>query len=1023
MAFPVNPPSSPADGTPHGRTGLFEVEGRAERRQLTILFCDMVGSTVLSRELDPEDLRRLMLRFQEAVRASVERFGGRVARYMGDGVLAYFGFPLAHEDDPVRAIHAALDILGVMPSLATVGVRAPQIRAGIATGIVVVGDLIGEAESREIAAVGEAVHLAARLQAAAEAGSVLVSERTHELAAPCFVFEALPPQRVKGFDEDVTAWRPLRALTTETRFVAFAQHGVAPFVGRERERERLFAQWREVGVGVPCVATIVGDAGIGKSRLAEELARGSAGSSHHVLRCQCSPFHTSSALFPFVRLLQRSAGIAPGDDGAGSRRRLEDWLARTRRPRVDEQALRDLLGLPTSDDWGALTPLQRRMRTLGALERYLRHRAARSPLLLIFEDAHWADPSSMELIDALAAPAPRSLMHLVVTSREPLPALQARPHALHLALARLPQADAIRMVESLFPGHPPPAPVIEEIVRITDGVPLYLEEFAKTIDPGTGAWPDARLRGAFSGRIPLTLRDSLMERLDRLGPAKQVAQVAAVVGREIPRRLLDALAGIESEVVGAATDELTACGVLVRSEESGGDSFVFRHALLQEAAYDSLLRSRRQDLHGRIAAHLERSATERPTAEPEVLAHHYALAGEPLRAAGHAAVAAQRALERSANQEALQHASWGLAQAAELPEGDARDRAELALAILQGTAFRAVEGFASDKVRASFAAALSICNRLGDPVCLLDAHRGLYAFHYSRGELLQAEGHAHRIAQLAEATGHEGIRMIGAWMLGVLSFWKGDYVAAQRDLERAVALYEAGGHQATTLGSQIDPAVNARSHMAWNLWLLGRPEQARATAARALADARHLSQPLALAMALFYSCACAASAGDTSALAAPLDELFAVTDEHRLGYFASCAKVLRGHQLIDAGDPRAGVAMVACALREFEQQRAHLGLPWTLSILARGHAAAGDRDRALAAIDEALAAMARDGERQWEIQIWLAKAVLLGESGAAQEAAEALACAGRIAQARGVSLTVPHAADSLREPKPEVRHA
>jgi class 3 adenylate cyclase/tetratricopeptide (TPR) repeat protein len=983
-------------GTPE-RAGSRAPRTAPERRQLTVLFCDLVGSTALARKLDPEDLRRIMLEFQDATRRVVARYEGFVARYMGDGVLAYFGYPQAHEDDTVRAIHAALEIVARCGESALPH-ASPMARAGIATGLVVVGDWIGEGGSREAAAVGEAVNLAARLQPLADPGSVVLSDRTRALAEGRFAFDDHGLHLLKGFDEPVHAWRAVRPTTAESRFDVIRSNDLTPFVGRSHEMDLALERWHRAEQGSGQVMLIVGEPGIGKSRLVEALSERLRPPLPLQLRYQCSPYHANTALYPFVRQLERDAGFAAADTDEAKLDKLEACLARDGSTEPEAlHLLAALLSLPAGSRCrvAPLTPQQQKQRTIAALAARLRRLCSPGPVVVAVEDAHWIDATSMELLDLVVSEVQGLAAAVCITSRGPPRRSWAElTHVLVLPLERLSASESATMVRSLAAGRQLPVPVIDHIVSLADGVPLFIEECTKALESAPAA-------NRSETPIPLTLQDSLAARLDRLGVAKQVAQCAAVIGREFPRDLLGSLSGLDTSELTQALHRLLSSAVLHLRDPSEPESYVFKHALVQEAAYGSLLRSRRQELHARVAQLLEESYGDRARAEPEVLAFHLAHAGQPLRAAEYRVTAAKRALDRSANVEALGHAAEGLALLAGLEDEIRRSRIELALTMIQGTAHRAVHGFASEHVERSFGRALELCERLKDEISSVYVRRGLFSFHYARGHLEEAQGQASRVLKLAETGGDSDSRMLGLWMLGCMAFWRGDLVEARERLSLAVSIYRPEVQAAAPLALQIDPGVNALSHLSWVLWIAGEPDHALDIADRAVATARSLAQPLALAMALFFSCATRACCGQTAAGTAPLAELVAITTEHQLNYLRSCARVLVAQALIAEGRASEGIAEVETALAEFSQQQAGLGMPWSLSILAYGHLQLGNASAADAALDRGFAAAEQHGEHHWIVELWRLKAELLLLRQAPAEACACLARALSVAQSQG----------------------
>jgi class 3 adenylate cyclase len=629
-----------------------------ERRQLTVMFCDLVGSTALSHELDPEDLREVIRSYQEGTRHVIARYEGFVARYMGDGMLAYFGYPQAHEDDAARAIHAGLeiaqapDLLDALPTRE--GVWRPRVRIGIATGLVVVGDLIGEGASEEAAAVGETPNLAARLQTLAEPGSVLVAERTRELAGGRFEYADRGTHELKGFDRPVRAWRVLRTSAAESRFDSARTRRMTPFIGRAEEIDLLLGRWRRATEGEGQVVLLVGEAGIGKSRIAETLVERIADEPHIRLRYQCSPYHANSALYPFIQQLERAADFGRGDTAEQKLDKLEALLAKST-PDSGESAplFAALLSLPAGGRYPALplTPQQQKQKTFVALLERFRGFAAQAPVFMLLEDVHWIDPTSIEFLDLLARHVRDLPVLVIVTSR--VAADYAWLGLQHVTRSRWNGwIPAVREHGEATPGKQEAAcRRDQQIVAKTDGVPLFIEEFTKTLATSDAVREGEASPQAVRSEIPSTLHDSLMARLDRLGAAKEVAQVGAVIGREFSRDLVAALSPVGEPELGEALDRLTSSAVVFGRGQPPWTAFIFKHALVQDAAYASLLRSKRQELH-RASRRPSKAAIGAGAHRTGVVAHHYAQAGRACMRPDTRQRPRCR-LDRSANVEAL----------------------------------------------------------------------------------------------------------------------------------------------------------------------------------------------------------------------------------------------------------------------------------------------------------------------------------------------------------------------------------
>ncbi|NML16736.1 ATP-binding protein [Azohydromonas caseinilytica] len=948
-----------------------------ERRQLTVMFCDLVGSTAMAQRLDPEDLRALILRFQQLVRDRVARYEGFVARYMGDGVLVYFGYPVAHEDDAARAIHAGLDLVHaaqlLRPPLDS-SVQPTQLRVGIATGVVVVGDRIGAGAAEEAAAVGEAPNLASRLQSWAEPQTVLVADRTQQLAGSRFVYAPPRELALNGYLQPVRAWAVVRPNPKRSRFDQTHPVALTPWVGRADELSRLLDLWRNATHGVGRLVLVVGEAGVGKSRLVQTLGERIVGAPFYRICYQCSPYHVDSALHPFIHQLEKAAGFAPGEAVSSRLDKLRRLLDAASPALAGATPLfAELLSLPMEGPAQSWPPERRRRETMAAILGRLRELALQRPVLLVLEDAHWVDPSTLELLGLLAAALPRLPVLLVVTSRvaDTGQAWLQGPHASVLNLQRLTPQQAAELASHVAMPTPAAAEQLAQVVERADGVPLFIEELAKAIGGGLP-----------TSEIPGSLHDLLMARLDQLGSAKETAQVAAVIGREFSREFLEALLPLPRTELDTALATMVDTAIVQRRPQ--GQVFAFHHALIQDVAYGSLLRTRRFELHGAIAEAIERLDASRAHTEPELVARHYALAGRPLPATRWWAQAALRALGRSANIEALRHSERGGELLPAVPEGAERERLELMLAMLGGAAHRALHGFASIHAERCFARALELSEKLGDVATQVDVHRGLFSWHYARGELGLARAQGQRVADIGNSSGDRAACMLGQWMLGSMSMWQGEFCAASRELELAVSLYRPEEHRLKTLAAQIDPGVNAMAHLSWVRWIAGDSDGAVEAGARAVHAARSLAQPYALTMALFFACAVRACRGEHDQAEPLLRELFAVTGEHRLDFLRACAWILRGQASIAADRCEDGLLAIERALSEFDELHAGIGQPWALAIAASGCSRLGRRDEALQKIAAAFAAIERHGERHWEAEVWRVKGELLWPSAQAR---------------------------------------
>jgi class 3 adenylate cyclase len=704
----------------------------AERRQLTVMFCDLVGSTALSAKLDPEDLRSIVAAYHKCVAATVARFDGFLAKYMGDGVLIYFGYPRAHEDDAERAVRAGLALTELVPTLKAGQGSGLQVRVGIATGVVVVGDLTGEGEARERGVVGETPNLAARLQALAQPGQVVISQSSRRLSGGMFEYRDLGLVELKGLVDRVQAWHVTGASGVESRFEAQHEAKLTPLIGRQEELELMLRRWRQAVEGEGRVILVSGEAGIGKSRLIAELQDQLQAEPHTRLRYFCSPHHTDSAFHPVIAQLERAAGLERQDPPEIKLRKLAALLERGAQHAIGVQLLAELLSITSSDRSLRLdlTPQRRKEKTLETLIRQLEALVRDRPVLMIYEDVHWIDPSSRELLDVMIERAARLAVLLILTFRPDFhPPWSGQAHVTSLTLSRLSRREGTALVSRVIGNKPIPDDIVAEIVERTDGIPLFVEEMTKAVLESSSQEGTAKVISAAPlpmVAVPATLHASLMARLDRLGPApKEVAQIGAVIGREFAYELLALVADRSDTDLCAALDLLGEAGLVFRRGVPPKATLLFKHALVRDAAYSSLLRSQRQGLHARIAAILEDQFPDVAAMQPELLAQHSLEAGWIEKATVYWLKAGTRAAERSATTESVTHFTKGIEALSRLPEASERDRQELQFRLALGPALIATRGWNSVEAETSYRRALTLCDRLGEQRGRFDALWGL----------------------------------------------------------------------------------------------------------------------------------------------------------------------------------------------------------------------------------------------------------------------------------------------------------
>jgi class 3 adenylate cyclase/predicted ATPase len=974
------PPSDAA--TASGAPTVFP-EDRAERRQVTVLFSDLVGSTALSARMDPEDLREVISAYHKCVAEAVRRFGGFVAQYLGDGVLVYFGYPEAHEDDAERAVRAGLELIAAVIALKTSA--SLQTRVGIATGLVVVGDLMtGSGEARERGIVGETPNLAARLQGIAEPNTVAIGEGTRRLLGNLFELKDLGARDVKGVAEPVRAWVALRASTVESRFEALHPSGLTALVGREEETELLLRRWSRAKSGEGQVVLISGEAGIGKSRLAAALAERIAGEPHTRLRHQCSPYHTNSALHPFIAQLERAAGFKADDTSEQRLDKLEAVLA-IGSPRVQTVAplFAALLSIPFGVRYLplALSPAQQRRQTLAALLDQFEGLASQQPILLLFEDLHWADASSLELLN-LTLERVRHLRVLALFTFRPEfePPWIGLPNVGTLSLGRLDRNGIESIVAQVTGGRALPAEVMKQIVAKTDGNPLFVEELTKTVLEAGILVEDAegyRLDGPLPAlAVPETLQDSLMARLDRLARVREIAQIGAAIGRDFSYSLLRAVVGRDETALKHALAQLEQAELVFRRGEPPEVLYSFKHALVRDAAYESLLKSRRQQLHGQIARTLEQGFAHVVASQPEIAAHHFTEAGLVEAAIDYWLKAGQHAA-RSANAEALHHLARGLELLPNIDDPMLRNKSELLLQTSLGNSLWAIKGWSIDSVKHAYTRALQLCRESGFDEHTVPAVFGLWTWNFRRAALKEAQALAEHLVNIAENTDDSVYKVLAHEALGFTLFAHGKFAAAHASLERSINLCEDSKASTYLDLSAQDPRVHVRSYDGMVLWFLGYPDQALRICAEARRYAHTSQHPFSEATARTINLRVHQFRGEAAVVAHQANEAIALCEQHEFVHYLAMALILRGWASTQQGEFEKGIAEMQAGLEKERATGALIYESYTLGLLAGACIKNGCYGQALDFLNDAQARI-DDGnsERFYAAEIYR----LLGEA-------------------------------------------
>ncbi len=889
--------------------------GSVERRQLTVAFCDLVGSTGLAARLDPEDLRLVVRDYHDAVAAAVAPWGGHVAQLLGDGVLVYFGYPRAHEDDAVRAVRAALDAVRAVAQLSAPDGGALCARVGIATGKVVVGDAGASAAPAWHTASGETPNLSARLQEQAAPGEVVLSDDTRRLLGAAFEFESLGAIPMRGFGAPVTAWRVLRERRAASRFEVQRAASRTPFVGRDSELALLADRWSLARDGEGQMVLLVGEPGIGKSRTCVALAERIGGEPHRTMLLQCSPFHVSSALYPVAHALERIAEAGretvPEKRAAALRRWVREVAPRLGAGRAAR--LLRLAGLQdaTDPDDPGETAARRKAATLEALAELVLEAAARAPLLLVVEDAHWIDPTTEDFLADLRERTRAARLMLLVTSRpEYAPAWAQGGRLTQLTMGRLGHRHAAQLATAVAGAHVLSAEVLDEIVRRTDGIPLFVEEITRAVvESGEGPPAPGRSQAAgvaWTRAIPATLQDSLTARLDRFSPGKAFAQAGAAIGRSFSHALLSEVCGVSGVRLEHALGRLIDADLLFRRGVPPDAVYTFKHALVRDTAYQGIPRGQRAALHCRIAEAIGRVEPATAAMRPELLAHHYREGGELAAALAHWRRAAELAIARSAVREAAAHCRAALETIEAMPERHALAAAEFDLLLELGSVLTQVQGYGSAESLRASERARAIATATNDPERYVEACRSTASVLAASGRLREAMGlfapmtddDLQRLSPMGRAS--------RAWMLGASLVMLGEQQAAAVHLSAAVREIERVEAAQERFLAGVEPRAAILAWVRANRWYLGQPEQARALADETAALAQRSGHAPAIALALQVRGMALLCAGDAPAALAASRQLREVSERFEIPHRLASALIIQGQAEIAAGDVDAG---------------------------------------------------------------------------------------------------------------------
>jgi class 3 adenylate cyclase/predicted ATPase len=973
----------------------------AERRQLTVMFCDLVGSTPLSEQLDPEDLREVVRAYQQTCAEVVQRFDGHIAQLLGDALLVYFGWPQAHEDDAQRAVRTGL---GMLEAMGTLNARLEQensvrlaIRVGIHTGLVVVGEM-GSGGHQEQLALGEVPNIASRLQGLAAPDTVAISEATSRLIAGYFTCQDLGAQRLKGVAEPMRVYRVLGNSGVQSRLDIATTTGLTPLVGRESEVTLLLERWAQVKEGQGHVVLLSGEGGIGKSRLVQVLKEHVVHVPHFRWECRCSPYYANSALYPVIDLFRRAFALQRDDAPADKLRKMEQTLTPYASLPDMMPLFASLLSVPLDDHYPplTLTPERQKQQTLEAVLTLLLAMAAQQPVLFILEDLHWVDPSTLELLDLLIDQAPTASILTLLTCRPAFqPPWSHRSYLTEVTVRGLSRSQITQMVEKMLGGKRLPAEVLHQIVKKTDGVPLFVEEMTKAmLESGHLKAGDGRYElteSLPSLAIPATLQDSLMARLDRLGSAKAMAQYAAVIGRQFSYALLQAVAQVDEATLQRELRRLVEAELVYQRGLPPQATYTFKHALIQDAAYASLLKSTRQQYHQRIAQVIRERFPETAEAQPELLAYHYTEAGHNEQAITYWQQAGRRAIGQSSTVEGIAHLRTGLALLDTLPETVQRAQQELLLYTTLGPALMTVKGYAAPEVKQAYTRARELCRQAGDTPRRLSVLLGLGTYYCVSAELQTAREIGAESLRLALQSNDPGHCLQAYLLLGTATLYLGELTSAHEYLTQGIRLDTTRPDPSRVPSGATSPRVSCRTHASHALWQLGYPAQAQQRSDEGLRLAQELAHPISITAALIWSAATYHHLREVQVVQQRIDMALTLAAKERFAYFTVTGTAFRGLALAMQGRYDEGIAQLRQGVDTLQSTGATVALSFFLAGLAEAYGQNGQPEDGLRTLATALAHVEQTGERWFEAEICRLKGVLLLKR-AVPDTVEAEAC-------------------------------
>lgn len=939
----------------------------AERRQLTVMFTDLVGSTALSQRMDPEDLRDIMGRYQDAVGKVVDDYGGVVAKFLGDGALAYFGWPQAHEDQTERALRAGLASIEAIQEILLDEGQALQARAGIATGQVVIGDLIGETASESDAVIGDTPNLASRIQELAEPGQLVIDTTTHRLVGNAFDLHDLGKLPLKGFSEPQSVWRVEGGGAAPSRFDETGNAAVTNFVGRRSELGLLRETWEQAKDGEGQLLLLSGEAGIGKSRLIQAFLEQMGQQRHVRLRYQCSSFHTNSTLFPVIQQLRRALGFNESGDADDQLDKLDQLLRLEQAGGGNEtKALfSSLLSLPHEHHYGSLqlAPQQRKERILQALNEQMLALSSSAPVLFFLEDAHWIDPTTLELLQMSIPMIAAAPVLMIITHRpewRPPPWTEVYGNVVSLSLGRLPRSLVRQMVRTIA-SNSNDEELVQRIAARTDGIPLYVEEITKAALEST--YPSE----AVHLDVPESLQTSLLARLDRLGDAKVLAQIGAVIGREFSYELLACVTNMATDDLNHALSRIVKSGLLFQKGTPPDSIYTFKHALVQDAAYGSLLRSRRRELHSEIAEALETIFPERSASEPELLAHHYTEGGLIESAIKRWHEAGKQARERSANKEAMAHFGKALELLAPMEETPAKARQELALRAGLGVPLSATKGAGDPGNYENYERARLLSLQFDDAPEFYQVHWGSWRANLAIGNLAEARNLADQLLKFAKGNQDTSLLLEAHHAKWTTLSRIHEPLECWKQAEQGIALYEVEKHHGHVYTiTDHDAGVCCRCFGSLSLWQLGYPERGLALVRDGSALAKKLAHPTSMVHSLSHSTWFYQLCKNHDTVIEHADAVEAYATERGYAQYVATGKILKGWSLAQLGHGDEGLRLIKQGLASGQAKGTGQSNAYFLHLLADAYLQLGQARDGLDCIGDALSEIEQAGTSAFE---------------------------------------------------------